>query len=183
MAADPAAGDFRQGWRQGRRAPRRRPVHEQALPGAGAHPYDRNARSRSGPVTAVGERAAPTTPNASPKWWSLIGRRWEAADFVVVAAAALVVVIFAVFIGLCIHAFGSTVNTSKTRAMAASETIAQEMDWLSGSVLAALDLVDAKLSLLPTTLEPTDKADLDAALAKLPVPASLAIYDPRGLVV
>jgi two-component sensor histidine kinase len=128
-------------------------------------------------VTAVGERAAPTTPNASPKWWSLIGRRWEAADFVVAAAAGLVVVIFAVFIGLCIQAFGTTVNTSKTRAMAASETIAQEMDWLSGSVLAALDLVDAKLSLLPTTLEPTDKADLDAALAKL------AIYDPQGLVV
>ena len=134
-------------------------------------------------MTAVGERATPTASDASPKWWPLIGRRWEAADTVVAAAAGLVIVIFAVFIGLCVQAFGTTVNVSKTRAMAAADTIAQEMNWLSGSVLAALDLVDAKLSMLPTTLEPTDKADLDAALAKLPVSASLAIYDPQGLVV
>lgn len=110
-------------------------------------------------------------------------RRWEAADTVMALAVGLVVVIFAVFIFLCIQGYGAVQTSAKNRAQTAADIISGEMKWVAGSSLAALQLVEEQLSLLPASLETTDKADLDNALRLMPAGTQLAIYDAQGLAV
>jgi two-component sensor histidine kinase len=140
-------------------------------------------------MTAVGENVEGTTlpsaptPKATSRWWPFATRRWEAADTVIALVSALIFVIFAVFVGLCVQGYATSVASAKTRAQTAANIVAQETSWLTGLVLSALDVVETKLQMLPATLEPADKADLDTALRNLPKGSTLAIYDVQGLVV
>lgn len=110
-------------------------------------------------------------------------RRWEAADTLVAVVVAFLVVIFAVFVALCVQAFGTTADHARTRAQAAAQVVSDEVSWMTGASLAALRLIDANLSLLPAALDATDRAELDASLRALPVRTQLSIYDATGLVV
>jgi two-component sensor histidine kinase len=138
-------------------------------------------------VTAVERSAASEAdPHAGTQVRSalpVLQRRWEAADTVVALASGLIFVIFAVFAALCVQGYAASVASAQTRAQTAADIVAQETSWLAGTVLSALDLVEAKLSMLPADLEAVDKADLDRALRSLPAGTTLAIYDARGLVV
>jgi two-component sensor histidine kinase len=140
-------------------------------------------------MTAIGENAGGPTASATPapkapsRWWRFAKRRWEAADTVVALVSALIFVIFAVFVALCIQGFATSVNSAQTRAQTAADIVAQETVWLTGSVVSALDLIETKLATLPATLETADKADLDRALRNLPAGSTLAIYDAQGNVV
>ncbi len=110
-------------------------------------------------------------------------RRWEAADTVLWLAGGLVAVIFAVFAFLCWQGFAQVETNAKTRAQTAADIIASEIKWVAGSSLAALQLIEEKLALLPAALETTDKADLDNALRLMPAGVRLAIYDAQGMAV
>ncbi|RYE08611.1 MAG: hypothetical protein EOP22_12800 [Hyphomicrobiales bacterium] len=110
-------------------------------------------------------------------------RRWEAADTVIAAVGALVFIILAFFVFLCIQGYASSQAQAHTRAQAAADIVANEIKWVAGSSLTALQLVAEKLAMMPTALEPVDKADFDAALSILPAGTQLAIYDVDGLIV
>ena len=138
-------------------------------------------------MTAVGETAGPdTAPTpAAPQPRSRLpfaGRRWEAADFVVGLTAALVFIILAIFVLLCIQGYQQTLNSARNRAQTTADVVASQADWLLGGGFAALRLIESKLAFEPAILDPAEKADLDAAVAELPGGAAFAIYDPNGAV-
>ncbi|MEO7223854.1 MAG: histidine kinase dimerization/phosphoacceptor domain -containing protein, partial [Devosia sp.] len=131
----------------------------------------------------TGVASAPNRSAPIQSWWPFANRRWEAADTVVALVSALIFVIFAVFAALCVQGFVTTVASAKARAQTAADIVAQETGWLTGSILSALDVVEAKLSVLPAAIEASDRADLDRALRNLPTGTHLAIYDAQGVVV
>src|SRR5690606_15367685 len=92
-------------------------------------------------------------------------------------------IIFAVFAYLCWQGFANVQETARARAQTAADVLSQEVKWVAGASLATLQLLEEKLALMPAALDPTDKADLDAAIRLLPVGARLAIYDAQGLAV
>jgi two-component sensor histidine kinase len=121
-------------------------------------------------------------PVARATWWPFANRRWEAADTVITLVSALIFIIFAVFAALCVQGYATSVNSAKARAQTGADIVGQETRWLVGAIGSALDAVDAKLSMLPATLEVADKADLDTTLRSLPIGSRLAIYDAQGFV-
>ncbi|MEO6015417.1 MAG: histidine kinase dimerization/phosphoacceptor domain -containing protein, partial [Devosia sp.] len=120
-------------------------------------------------------------PEMSPR--RFLKRNWEAADTVIALASGLVFIIFAVFLFLCVQGYGTTIRNAENRAQTASDVVSDQVEWMVGSGLAALQLIESKLAQLPAALEPEDKADLDNALKALPAGTRLAIYDAQGLAV
>ena len=84
---------------------------------------------------------APRKPGG---WRPLAGRRWEAADTVIAFASALVFVIFAVFLALCIQGYQQTLDGARARAQTTAEVVASQAAWLLGGGFAALRLIDSK---------------------------------------
>ena len=130
-----------------------------------------------GAATSEASAPAPRKP-AMP----LLGRPLEPADAVVALASALVLVIFAIFVLLCIQGYQQTLNNARNRAQTTADVVASQADWLLGSGFTALRLIESKLAFEPAILDPMEKADLDAALKTLPGGARFAIYDPSGAV-
>ncbi|HZY68035.1 MAG TPA: histidine kinase dimerization/phosphoacceptor domain -containing protein [Devosia sp.] len=132
--------------------------------------------------TASPEIGSAPAAGRSPGWLPFAGRRWEAADGVIVAAVLLVVGIFAFFTLLCVQGYQQTLESARVRAQTTAEIVGTQVDWLLGSGFTALALIDAKLAFEPAVLDPVDRADLDSALETLPSGASFALYDPTGAV-
>ena len=103
-------------------------------------------------MTAVGETAgrpdtAPTPAAPQPRSrLPFAGRRWEAADFVVGLTAALVFIILAIFVLLCIQGYQQTLNSARNRAQTTADVVASPADWLLGGGFAALRLIESKLA-------------------------------------
>jgi two-component sensor histidine kinase len=134
-------------------------------------------------LTAAHDPLAPgAVDGASVRAKAALPRRWEAADTVIALAGGLIIVIFAIFGLLCWQGFGQTIESAKKRAQTSADIVATQSSWLLGGGLAALRLIESKLAFEPAVLDPGEKADLDAALKALPVPGSLALYDPAGAV-
>jgi two-component sensor histidine kinase len=130
-------------------------------------------------MSAIGERA-PAASKTSSTWWPFAKRRWEAADTVIALAVALIVGVFAFFAFLCVQGYQQTLSGARVRAQTTADIVATQANWLLGSGVAALELIDSRLAFEPAVLDPTVKADLDKALQALPAGASLALYDPNG---
>ena len=124
---------------------------------------------------------APVKPPARGPLLPPFTRRWEAADTVIALSGGLIITIFAVFAFLCVQGFSQAIETAKVRASTTADIVATQTSWLIGGGLTALRLVDAKLAFAPAVLDPTEKADLDAAFKALPTGGSLALYDANGL--
>jgi two-component sensor histidine kinase len=106
-------------------------------------------------------------------------KRWTPAAIVIAMAVALVVVIWAIFLFLCWQAFGTTIETAKTKTQGAADIVAEESTWLLGSAHAILAQLAAGAP-LPADITAEQKAVLDAALRALPAATTLGIYDAAG---
>jgi two-component sensor histidine kinase len=124
--------------------------------------------------------ASGTSPGAAgprPKWRA---RRWEAADLVIAVAGALVALILGIFVMLSVQGYGASVTAAKSRAEAAAGLVAVQANALVRSSITALRLIESRLALEPADFPAESRAEMDAAIAALPFPAQLAVYDVEG---
>ena len=105
--------------------------------------------------------------------------RWGPAETVVATAAALVIVIFAVFGFLIWQAYWQTLEQARTRAQAAADIIANETEWIVGGAVATLQQV-ATIAQTPADVTAETEAAFDRSIANLPAVRSLGLYDATG---
>lgn len=124
---------------------------------------------------ASGKSTGPSDPRRH--WWR---RRWEAADLVIAVAGALVALILGIFVLLSVQGYGASVTAAKSRAEAAAGLVAVQANDLVRSSIATLRLIESRLALEPADFPAESRAEMDAAIAALPFPAHLAVYDVDG---
>lgn len=105
--------------------------------------------------------------------------RWGPAETVVATAAALVVVIFAVFGFLVWQAYWQTLEQTRARSQAAADIIANETEWIVGGAVATLQQV-ATIAQTPADVSADTKAAFDRSITNLPAVRSLGLYDATG---
>jgi two-component sensor histidine kinase len=104
---------------------------------------------------------------------------WEAADTIVAATVALLVVVFAIFGFLVWQAFGNSVTQASTRAERAADVLSERTSFVVGSALGVLDVV-SRTEGLPGAIAPGDLAHLSDVVSRLPAVAGLGVYDAEG---
>ena len=113
----------------------------------------------------------------SVRWRLDAGRRSSSA-----LASALIVVIFAIFVFLCLQGFGTTIEQAKAKAQTAADIVAPKNR--TGCSAAALTALQPRSpAACPTALDPTRRATgtIDAALEGVCRPsAASALYDADG---
>jgi two-component sensor histidine kinase len=107
-------------------------------------------------------------------------RRWEAADTVILAAIALLVLVFAVFGFLVWQGYYSTLRQAETKAQNAAGVVADEAQWVVGSARGLLTQLALASETDPAGAAPVRKPILDAAAQALPADVVVAIYDAQG---
>lgn len=105
--------------------------------------------------------------------------RWSAADTVIAVAASLIVVVFAIFGLLCWQGYYTTLQSAKTKAQSAAQIVAEDGRWMLGSAHAVLQQV-AGIAEMPADITAEQAARVKAAIASLPVEATLGLYDATG---
>lgn len=121
------------------------------------------------------------TETASAATIARATRHWpfSAAHTVIALSSGLVLVILAVFALLCWQAYGTTLDTAKSRVERSSDILATEIEWIISSGLALLNQTAEDAAGPAALADLADTAHL-AAISVLPAEVGFNIYDNAG---
>lgn len=111
------------------------------------------------------------------------GRRWGAADGVIAASTALVLIIVGVFTLLSFQGYGATLDMARQKAITAASVVAEQTRWVFGSARGSLDHVANEIDDAPANASASVLADFTAATDALPMQMQLGVYDATGTLV
>jgi two-component sensor histidine kinase len=107
-------------------------------------------------------------------------RRWEAADTVIAASAALVAIIVGIFLVLCIEGYASTIKGAMERGQRAASAVAEGTRWIVASARVTLDSIAISLDNDPDNATPETRAAFEVMEDAVPTTFALGVYDAQG---
>jgi two-component system, sensor histidine kinase PdtaS len=128
----------------------------------------------AGAHSTVGSDLKKLEPLLRPK------RRWEAADTVIAGSAALIAIIVAIFVLLCVQSYGSIIEETKDRGQRAASAVAEGTRWVVSSALVILDGVAASLDHSAATAGGETLAAFEVVASAIPARFELGVYDVGG---
>lgn len=120
-----------------------------------------------------------TPPAALPRTSMNFRWRLSAANTVIVSAAVLLLLVFAIFTFLCWQGYNATLTGARSKAESTATLVANDAAWMVGAGRGLLQQI-AGVAEIPADLTAEQKAKVQAALASLPVRATLGLYDATG---
>lgn len=111
------------------------------------------------------------------------GPRWGAADGIIAAALALVLIIVGVFALLSYQGYGATLDMARQKAITAASVVAEQTRWVFGSARGSLDHVANEIGEDPANASAAVLADFTAATDAIPMQMRLGVYDTTGSLV